>query len=100
MIASDRSIDQVRADVLADLLLAGTPALDDTRDTTAGPLGAIRARVQVLIPAATLTGEDDGPSDLAGRSPIDPATARTLDEVEAHRKVARPMMSSVSNEQW
>ncbi|MGA6094340.1 DUF222 domain-containing protein [Microbacterium sp. NPDC079356] len=79
IIATDqRSIDQVRADVLADLLLAGTPALDDTRDTTAGPLGAIRARVQVLIPAATLTGEDDGPSDLAGRSPIDPATARTL----------------------
>ncbi|OAH51229.1 HNH endonuclease signature motif containing protein [Microbacterium oleivorans] len=79
IIATDqRSIDQVRADVFADLLLAGTPALDDTRDTTAGPLGAIRARVQVLIPAATLTGEDDGPCDLTGRSPIDPATARTL----------------------
>ncbi|MDT3316270.1 DUF222 domain-containing protein [Microbacterium sp. KSW4-11] len=78
-IATDaRSTDQVRADVLADLLLAGTPALDDTRDTTAGPLGAIRARVQILVPAATLTGEDDGPCDLAGRSPIDPATARSL----------------------
>ncbi|MDT0178870.1 DUF222 domain-containing protein [Microbacterium sp. ARD31] len=79
IIATDqRSIDQVRADVLADLLLAGTPVLDHTRDTTAGPLGAIRARVQILVPAATLTGEDNGPSDLAGRSPIDPATARTL----------------------
>ncbi|MDT0179367.1 DUF222 domain-containing protein [Microbacterium sp. ARD31] len=79
IIATDqRSTDQVRADVFADLLLAGEPALDDTRDTTAGPLGAIRARVQVLVPAATLTGEDDGPCDLAGRSPIDPATARTF----------------------
>jgi len=79
IVATDaRSTDQVRADVFADLLLAGTPALDDTRDTTAGPLGAIRARVQVLIPAATLTGVDDGPCDLTGRSPIDPATARTL----------------------
>ncbi len=79
IVATDnRSTDQVRADVFADLLLAGTPALDDTRDTSAGPLGAIRARVQILIPAPTLTGEDDGPSDLAGRSPIDPATARTL----------------------
>ncbi|MDT0180986.1 DUF222 domain-containing protein [Microbacterium sp. ARD31] len=79
IVATDRrSTDQVRADVFADLLLAGTPALDDTRDTTAGPLGAIRARVQVLVPAATLTGEDDGPCDLTGRSPIDPATARTL----------------------
>ncbi|MCK6080382.1 HNH endonuclease, partial [Microbacterium sp. EYE_384] len=77
--ASDaRSTDQVRADVLADLLLAGTPALDDTRDTTAGPLGAIRARVQILVPAATLTGADDGPCDLVGRSPIDPNTARRL----------------------
>ncbi|MFL0565013.1 DUF222 domain-containing protein [Microbacterium sp. 179-I 1D1 NHS] len=79
VIATDaRSTDQVRADVFADLLLAGTPALDDTRDTTAGPLGAIRARVQVLVPAATLTGADDGPCDLTGRSPIDPATARAL----------------------
>ncbi|MFL0565179.1 DUF222 domain-containing protein [Microbacterium sp. 179-I 1D1 NHS] len=79
VVATDaRSTDQVRADVFADLLLAGTPALDDTRDTTAGPLGAIRARVQVLVPAATLTGADDGPCDLTGRSPIDPATARTL----------------------
>ncbi|MEW1834665.1 DUF222 domain-containing protein [Microbacterium sp. NPDC079995] len=79
VIASDtRSTDQVRADVFADLLLAGTPALDDTRDTTAGPLGAIRARVQILVPAATLTGDDDGPCHLAGRSPIDPASARCL----------------------
>ena len=79
VVASDaRTTDQVRADLFADLLLAGTPALDDTRDTAAGPLGAIRARVQVLVPAATLTGADDGPCDLAGRSPIDPATARLL----------------------
>ncbi|MCO7203950.1 HNH endonuclease [Microbacterium sp. CnD16-F] len=79
IVATDnRSADQVRADVFADLLLAGTPALDDTRDTTAGPLGAIRARVQVLVPASTLTGEDNGPCDLTGRSPIDPATARIL----------------------
>jgi hypothetical protein len=79
VVATDtRSTDQVRADVFADLLLAGTPALDDTRDTSAGPLGAIRARVQVLIPAPTLSSADEGPCDLVGRSPIDPATARTL----------------------
>ncbi len=79
VVSSDqRSTDQVRADVLADLLLAGTPALDDTRDTSAGPLGAIRARVQVLVPAAALTGADRGPCDLPGRSPIDPDTARRL----------------------
>ncbi|WP_405372433.1 MULTISPECIES: DUF222 domain-containing protein [unclassified Microbacterium] len=77
--ASDRrTTDQVRADVFADLLLAGTPALDDTRDTSAGPLGAIRARVQVLVPAACLTGNDDGPCDLTGRGPIDARSARAL----------------------
>ncbi|WP_394289268.1 DUF222 domain-containing protein [Microbacterium sp.] len=73
-----RSTDQVRADIFADLLLAGTPALDDTRDTTAGPLGAIRARVQVVVTATCLTGSDDGPADLVGRSAIDAKTARRL----------------------
>ncbi|MFS0867122.1 DUF222 domain-containing protein [Microbacterium sp. 179-B 1A2 NHS] len=79
VVATDaRGIDQVRADIFADLLLAGTPALDDTIDTSAGPLGAIRARVQVVLPASCLDGTDDGPADLMGRSPIDTLTARTL----------------------
>ncbi|HCJ49080.1 MAG TPA: HNH endonuclease [Microbacterium sp.] len=72
-----RTTDQVRADLFADLLLAGTPALDDTHDTTAGPLGAIRAHVQVVIPALALAGAE-APCDLVGRSPIDAATARRL----------------------
>ena len=74
-----RTIDQVRADVLSDLLLAGTPALDPT-DAGDGDvtLGAIRAHVQVAVSALTLMGEDEGPADLAGRSPIDAATAREL----------------------
>ncbi|SDG31843.1 HNH endonuclease signature motif containing protein [Microbacterium sp. 77mftsu3.1] len=77
MATDERTTDQVRADVFADLLLAGTPALDDTRDTTAGPLGAIRARVQVVVPATALAGEDAA-CDLVGRSPIDADTARRL----------------------
>ena len=78
IIATDaRTMDQVRADLLADLLLIGTPALDDTRGTTAGPLGAIRARVQVVIPSHVLNGTGDA-CDLVGRSPIDAETARQL----------------------
>ncbi|POX67496.1 HNH endonuclease [Microbacterium sp. Ru50] len=74
-----RSIDQVRADVFSDLLLAGTPALDPTATGDGdGTLGAIRAHVQVAVSALTLMGQDDGPADLAGRSPIDAATAREL----------------------
>ncbi|WP_323987596.1 HNH endonuclease signature motif containing protein [Microbacterium plantarum] len=74
-----RTIDQVRADVLSDLLLAGTPALDPTGTGDGnGTLGAIRAHVQVAMSALTLMGQDDGPADLAGRSPVDATTAREL----------------------
>ncbi len=74
-----RTIDQVRADVFSDLLLAGTPALDPTgTGDENGTLGAIRAHVQVAVSALTLMGQDEGPADLAGRSPIDAATAREL----------------------
>jgi hypothetical protein len=74
-----RTIDQVRADVFSDLLLAGTPALDPTGTGDGdGTLGAIRAHVQVAVSALTLMGQDEGPADLAGRSPIDAVTAREL----------------------
>ncbi|MFS0712464.1 DUF222 domain-containing protein [Microbacterium sp. 2P01SA-2] len=74
-----RTIDQVRADVFSDLLLAGTPALDPTATGDGdGTLGAIRAHVQVAVSALTLMGKDEGPADLAGRSPIDATTARQL----------------------
>lgn len=73
-----RTIDQVRADVFAVLLLAGTPALDVDSADGEGTLGAIRAQVQVIVPVLTLLGVDDGPVDLVGRSPIDADTARRL----------------------
>ena len=74
-----RSIDQVRADVFADLLLAGAPSLDPTGTGDGdGTLGAIRAKVQVVVSALTLSGADEDPADLVGRSPIDADTARLL----------------------
>jgi len=74
-----RTVDQLRADVFADLLLAGTPALDPTgHGDSAGALGAIRAQVQVTVSALTLLGNDENPADLIGRSPIDAGTARYL----------------------
>ncbi|RLK48126.1 HNH endonuclease signature motif containing protein, partial [Microbacterium telephonicum] len=75
----ERGIDAVRADVLTDLLLAGTPALDPTATgDQPGTLGSIRAQVQVVVPALTLVGVDEGPADLVGRSPIDADSARCL----------------------
>ncbi|MDD7962644.1 HNH endonuclease signature motif containing protein [Microbacterium thalli] len=93
-----RSIDQVRADVFADLLLAGTPALDPTVDDDGnGTLGAIRGKVQVVVSALTLTGQDDGPADLVGRSPIDAATARELagDNTAWDRLLTHPVTGTV-----
>ncbi|MDN8550177.1 hypothetical protein PUW81_013795, partial [Microbacterium sp. NM3R9] len=93
-----RTMDQVRADVFADLLLAGTPALDPTANGDGnGTLGAIRAKVQVVVSALTLTGEDDGPADLVGRSPIDAATARELagDNTAWDRLLTHPVTGTV-----
>lgn len=79
-----RTIGQVRADIAADLLLAGAPALDPTAAGDGpGTLDAIRAQVQVVVPALTLLGVDEGPADLVGRSPIDADTVRCL-AADAH----------------
>ena len=74
-----RTMDQIRADLFAQLLLAGSPVADPVAGDGEGPLGAIRAKVQIVIPALTLTDIDTaGPADLVGHSPIDPETAREL----------------------
>jgi hypothetical protein len=72
-------MDQLRADILTDTLLTPAPDADPTRtDDGPGILGAIRAKVQIVVPALTLLGSTDHPADLVGRSPIDPDTAREL----------------------
>ena len=65
-------MDQRRADILADLLLAGAPA------ALGGGLGAITAQVQVTVPVLTLAGVQETGATLAGYGPIDPETARRL----------------------
>ncbi|TQJ31012.1 HNH endonuclease signature motif containing protein [Microbacterium sp. SLBN-146] len=74
-----RTTDQVRVDVFADMLLTAAPDADPTRtDDGPGVLGAIRAKVQVVVPALALLGVTKEPADLVGRSPIDADTARRL----------------------
>ncbi|MEU1970055.1 DUF222 domain-containing protein [Microbacterium sp. NPDC019599] len=72
--ARARTMDQLRADVLADLLLTGSPVAHGD----GGALGAIQGRVQVTVPVLTLAGIDHEPALLAGHGPIDAATARIL----------------------
>ncbi|WP_120521642.1 HNH endonuclease signature motif containing protein [Arthrobacter celericrescens] len=60
--AQGRSLDQLRADLLADMMLRGAPS---GHDTTEGVLAAIMARIDVTVPAATLMGSRES----AGETP-------------------------------
>ncbi|GAA2980593.1 hypothetical protein JOD63_002766 [Microbacterium terrae] len=67
-----RTMDHLRADILADLALAGGPL------AAGDGLDAIRARVQVTLPVLALAGVRDDGAELAGAGPIDAETARRL----------------------
>lgn len=73
----DRSLHEIRADLLADLLLTGAPT---GHDTVAGLLGRIQGFVEVTVPVTTLMGSIDRalPAQLEGIGPVDPETARIL----------------------
>lgn len=70
--ADRRSIEQVRADVLADLLLSGDPTAAPRSPTP------IVGTVQVVVPVLTLIGVGEEPAEIVGHAPIDAATARRL----------------------
>lgn len=88
-----RSIDQLRADLLADILLTGSPSAHQTAD---GLLGAIQASIEVTVPVFTLIASERGqpvadalaalgwegdmfpPPEVDGSCPIDIDTARRL----------------------
>jgi hypothetical protein len=75
----ERTLAQIGADLCADILLTAAPTIDPTTDETCpGGLGAIRAQVQITVPVLTLLGHTDVGAAVAGRSPIDPDTARHL----------------------
>ena len=69
-----RTVGQLRADILTDVLLTATPEHCRTGDG----LDAIQAIVQVTIPVLTATGHRNEPVILAGHGPIDTPTALRL----------------------
>ncbi|MCR2814245.1 HNH endonuclease signature motif containing protein [Microbacterium jiangjiandongii] len=71
-----RTMDQRRADVFSDLLLTGH-ATAEISDATLCESDALIARIEVTIPAATLTGQNI-PAAFRGHGPVDPDTARHL----------------------
>ncbi|GEB63001.1 hypothetical protein SAT01_04490 [Sinomonas atrocyanea] len=77
--AEARTVNQLRADVLTDLLLddpgrqlSGTPV------TGGAPLGGVRLQLVVTASASTVEGTGDAPGEILGYGPIDPGTARRL----------------------
>ena len=74
-----RTTDQVRADILGDLLLTAAPTAHDGGPTD---LGAIRASVQITVPVMSLIEKRiTDPYEtafLVGHSPVDPQTACML----------------------
>ncbi|MDN3444915.1 HNH endonuclease signature motif containing protein [Microbacterium sp. APC 3901] len=68
-----RTFDQIRADLLSDLLLSTDPS-----EANGTGLRNISARIQVTVAASTLAGEDDRPAELDGHGPLDPDVARGL----------------------
>lgn len=81
-----RTLDQLRADGLCDLVLqpaaasAGTTSVRADADADADPVVRAPAPVHVFVTMAltTLQGQDDEPAELAGYGPIDAAQARDL----------------------
>jgi len=72
-----RSLDEIRFDVVADLLLTGHATAAASEASLPEP-EAIRAHVQLTIPVLTLLGRSDEPATLAGHGPIALETARRL----------------------
>ncbi|MDQ0649033.1 hypothetical protein QFZ53_003229 [Microbacterium natoriense] len=67
-----RSVDEIRADLLADLVLTGSPAGHDIAD---GLLGEIRGRIEITVPVMTLMGQDLGAN--AGHRDSPPSSKRS-----------------------
>ncbi|TFD77899.1 HNH endonuclease [Cryobacterium sp. Sr8] len=75
-----RTLTQLRADVLRDLLLqAGCTEAGCTETAgAAGSLSGLRPNLIVTVPMLTLLGVTEEPGNLDGYGPIDPDTARAL----------------------
>jgi hypothetical protein len=74
--ALPRTLGEIRADVLADLLLTTTPT--GHHDAAGNALTGIRGQVNITIPLATAAGHSEEPALLTGHGPVDTNLARCL----------------------
>jgi len=77
-----RTLDQLRADLLAQRVLHDSRCTDPNTNLPRGPGSvcrtAVRVDLRVLVPLSTLIGTDDEPGYLDEYGVIDPETARAL----------------------
>jgi hypothetical protein len=73
-----RTLDQIRADVFAEITLAGLPTAELIDQHGGDGLTKIKATVQVTVPWQSLTGVGDESAFLAGYGPIPAEAARRL----------------------
>lgn len=71
--ADTRTLDQIRADVLADLLLTAIPS-----EAIGTAMECIQGRIHVTVAATTLAGADERLAFLEGHGPLDPQVACEL----------------------
>jgi Domain of unknown function (DUF222) len=69
----ERTLAQLRADILCDLLVDGEIPTSDVSLAR-----GVRPRVLVTVPVMTLLGHENEPAQLEGYGPIDAETARRL----------------------
>ncbi|MDN3311935.1 DUF222 domain-containing protein [Microbacterium oryzae] len=76
--ADERNRAQVASDMALEMLLTGTVDAHSRMNGEDLALNAIRANIQVTVPATTLAGVDEDTAFLTGNGPVDAATARRL----------------------
>ncbi|KQS13385.1 hypothetical protein ASG06_02815 [Rathayibacter sp. Leaf185] len=83
----ERTLAQLRADALTDLLcdgdITGTTPVSDGADPSPTFVSGVRAEVRLTLPARTAAGLDDAPADLDGYGAIPAAVARELAGIAA-----------------
>ncbi|MFJ4045407.1 HNH endonuclease [Microbacterium sp. NPDC089987] len=68
-----RGLDEIRTELLSDLLLSANPS-----EVMGSGLDNVHARIQVTVAATTLAGDDDHPGQLDGHGTLHPDIARHL----------------------
>ncbi|MEO6941787.1 MAG: DUF222 domain-containing protein [Terrimesophilobacter sp.] len=75
-VGDSRTFDQIRSDLVTELVLTGQPSGDPDAPHAAGV--GVRAEIAIVIPILTLLGKSNELASIVGKGPIDLGTAKQL----------------------